>query len=127
MSSLPNLKRWCAFAITAAIFLAVMLIAGLGGPSKSQVAAETQGGKADGKSALEHVMFGGTPSRNMVNTLAKDVPVTWSIEEGSKDIKWTADLGSKAYGGPIIAGGKVFVGTNNAKPRDKQYLKDGRP
>ena len=28
------------------------------------------------------------------------------------------DLGSKAYGGPIIAGGRVIVGTNNQKPRD---------
>ena len=46
MSSLPNLKRWLAFSITAAVFLAIMLMAGLGGPSKSEVAAETQGGNA---------------------------------------------------------------------------------
>ncbi len=55
------------------------------------------------------------------------MPIEWSVEEGSKDVKWAADLGSKAYGGPVIAGGKVFVGTNNMKPRDKKYTKDGQP
>ena len=32
-----------------------------------------------------------------------------------------ADLGSRSYGGPIVAGGKVFVGTNNQAPRDKKH------
>ena len=31
--------------------------------------------------------------------------------------------GRKAYGGPIIAGGKVFVGTNNEQPRNKRDIK----
>src|SRR5581483_5524808 len=34
------------------------------------------------------------------------------------------DLGSKAYGGPVVAGGKVFVGTNNEKPRNPKVLGD---
>src|SRR5262249_23690713 len=49
----------------------------------------------------------------------KDVPFDWAVEEGSeKNIKWSADLGSKAYGGPVVADGKVFVGTNNQNPRN---------
>jgi outer membrane protein assembly factor BamB len=64
-------------------------------------------------------LFGGTLSRNMVNAVDKDMPTDWSIVEGKrKNIKWMAQLGNKAYGGPVIAGGKVFVGTNNASPRD---------
>src|SRR5438876_6024845 len=64
-------------------------------------------------------MFGGTPARNMVNPTAKNVPTEWAVEEGKqKHVKWVAALGSKAYGGPVIAGGKVFVGTNNPNPRD---------
>ena len=35
-------------------------------------------------------------------------------------VKWKATLGSRAYGGPIVAGGKVFVGTNNENPRNKR-------
>src|SRR5262249_8233002 len=58
-------------------------------------------------------------SRNFVNTFERNIPSEWSIEPGSeKHIKWSVDLGSKAYGGPIVAGGKVFIGTNNKKPRN---------
>ncbi len=64
-------------------------------------------------------LYGGTPQRNMVNLVDKNVPTDWSVEEGKrKNVKWTADLGSKAFGGPVIAGGKIFVGTNNGSPRD---------
>ncbi|MBM4072081.1 MAG: hypothetical protein FJ271_24615 [Planctomycetes bacterium] len=64
-------------------------------------------------------MFGGTPGRNMVNTLVKNLPASWAVEKGElKNIKWMAQAGNKIYGGPVIAGGKVFIGTNNAFPRD---------
>jgi outer membrane protein assembly factor BamB len=125
MSAFPNLKRWLAAGITGSLFIALLLLAGLGGSSKAVVSANPQAlDKSPAAGNQDHVMFGGTPSRNMVNTTAKNLPTTWSIEEGSKDVKWTADLGSKAYGGPIIAGGKIFVGTNNGKPRDKKYTED---
>jgi outer membrane protein assembly factor BamB len=55
-----------------------------------------------------------------VNLTAKNVPTDWSVEEGKfKNIRWMAELGTKAYGGPVIADGKVFFGTNNGNPRDK--------
>lgn len=64
-------------------------------------------------------MFGGTLERNMVNTVDKNIATDWAVEEGKrKNIKWQATLGSKCYGGPVIADGKVFVGTNNDNPRD---------
>jgi outer membrane protein assembly factor BamB len=64
-------------------------------------------------------MYGGTINRNMVNTRDKNVPAEWSVEEGkTKNVKWVADLGNVAYGGPVVAGGRVFVSTDNAKPRD---------
>jgi outer membrane protein assembly factor BamB len=69
-------------------------------------------------------MFGGTPSRNMVNVTDKNIPTTWNVEDGKrKNIKWVADLGSYSYSGPIIADGKVFVGTNNYNRRDAK-IKD---
>src|SRR5262245_3244924 len=39
--------------------------------------------------AGEWLMFGGSPSRNMVNPLDKDIPTEWSVEQGQeKNIKW---------------------------------------
>jgi outer membrane protein assembly factor BamB len=66
-------------------------------------------------------MYGGTNQRNMANTTEKNIPESWNLGEGKKDwknIKWVIDLGSESYGGPVIAGGKIFVGNNNGKPRD---------
>lgn len=64
-------------------------------------------------------MFGGTPARNMVNLVDKNIPADWSVEEGKrKNVKWDALLGSKAYGGPVVGDGKIFIGTNNQNPRD---------
>ena len=36
----------------------------------------------------------------------------------TKNVKWVAKLGSQAYGNVTVAGGRVFVGTNNESPRD---------
>jgi outer membrane protein assembly factor BamB len=68
-----------------------------------------------GKSDL--TMFGGTPARNMVNTIDKEIPGKFSIEE---NLKWRAQLGSRSYGGPTIASGHIFVGTNNENPRNSR-------
>ncbi len=63
-------------------------------------------------------MFGRTSDRNMVAPDEKGLPVEWSVEEGKlKNVKWSAALGNNAYGGPVVAGGKVYVGTNNENPR----------
>ena len=65
-------------------------------------------------------MYGGTTSRNMVNLTDKNIPTTWNAEEGKrKNIKWIAELGTHVYGGPVVADGKIFVGTNNTRPRSK--------
>src|SRR3712207_3683451 len=61
-------------------------------------------------------MFGGTPRRNLVNLAEKNIPDDWSFKEGKeKNFKWAAQLGTLAYGGPVVSGGKIFVGTNNDK------------
>ena len=56
-------------------------------------------------------MFGNTFSRNMVSD-EKGLPADWDVKTGA-NVKWWADVGSQAYAGPSVAGGKVFVGTNN--------------
>jgi hypothetical protein len=72
----------------------------------------------------EWPMFGGSPARNMANLTDKNIPVTWNAEDGKhKNIKWIANVGSHCYGGPVVADGKVFVGTNNwkTKRQDKEW------
>ena len=61
-------------------------------------------------------MWGGTPDRNMVSAMI-GLPVAWDIKTG-KNIKWTAKLGSQTYGNPVVAGGQVYVGTNNELQRN---------
>lgn len=57
-------------------------------------------------------MLGGSPDRNMVSGEA-GIPAEWDIKT-QKNIKWRAPLGSQTYGNPVVSGGKIFVGTNNA-------------
>ncbi len=72
--------------------------------------------------ALETAMWGNTPARNMVSD-ETGLPAEWDPESGM-NIKWTAQLGSQAYGNPVIAGGKVFVGTNNQAERNPRLKGD---
>lgn len=66
--------------------------------------------------AQDWPMFGGAAGRNMASAI-KGLPASWDVKSG-KNIKWKADTGSNSYGNPVIAGGKIFLGTNNASPRD---------
>src|SRR6266851_4919254 len=61
-------------------------------------------------------MWGGTADRNMVSPM-KGIPTTWDVKT-KKNVRWAADLGSQSYGNPIVAGGQVYVGTNNEGPKD---------
>jgi outer membrane protein assembly factor BamB len=67
-------------------------------------------------------MWGGTPARNMVSD-ATGLPAEWDTETGT-NVKWVAALGSTSYGNPAVAGGKVFVGTNNDLLRDPEVVGD---
>ena len=73
-------------------------------------------------------MFGGTPARNMVN-LSERLPglpaagPDWTDEAAVKRwedeyVRWSAKLGSRCNGAPVVAGGKVLIGTNNERPRN---------
>ena len=53
--------------------------------------------------------------------------MTWDVESG-RGIRWSARLGSKSHGEPIVADGVVYVGTNNeALLSDVLYLGYPRP
>jgi outer membrane protein assembly factor BamB len=73
-------------------------------------------------------MFGGSPARNMANLNERGIVSEWSAADGErKNVRWVADLGSSSYSSPVIAEGRVFIGTNNEKPRnprDRKFVKD---
>ncbi|MSR30193.1 MAG: hypothetical protein EXR99_01685 [Gemmataceae bacterium] len=70
-------------------------------------------------------MFGGSVSRNQANEREKNIPGSWNVKKGAKkNVRWEADLGTVAYGGPIISQGKIYVGTNNERPRDAKVTGD---
>jgi outer membrane protein assembly factor BamB len=121
MKAYPSLRRALAVVATVAVFAGVLIL--LNSSARSRDTKRDEQARAENAPPLP--MWGGGLSRNMVNTFDHNVPTDWSIEEGAqKNIKWVAEMGSKAYGGPIIAGGKVFMGTNNQNPRNPKIKGD---
>ena len=64
-------------------------------------------------------MYGGHPDRNRVAG-EKGLPTAFGPEQA----RWVADIGDQTYGNPTISGGRVFIGTNNSKPRDPAVTGD---
>ncbi len=65
------------------------------------------------------VMHGGTPQRNMVNHIDKNLKIPFDLK---KDLKWKVDVGTRANATPIVSGRRIFLGTNNDLPRNKRDI-----
>ncbi|MFN5469374.1 MAG: PQQ-binding-like beta-propeller repeat protein [Pirellulaceae bacterium] len=63
--------------------------------------------------------WGGSPYRNNTPD-GKNIPTQWDVEAG-KNIRWSMPLGSETYGNPVVANGRVYVGTNNGSGYIKRY------
>jgi outer membrane protein assembly factor BamB len=144
MSSTPVLRRWLSMGGAGVVFAAVLAVVACNrGPTVDPVAADDKapadktsadkapadkapadkGGKA--AEASTWPVWGGTVQRNLVNTFEKNTPTEWNNARGKEqNILWSADMGSKAYGGPTIGNGKIFIGTNNNRPRNKDIRGD---
>ena len=72
--------------------------------------------------ADETAMWGGSLSRNLVSA-EKNLPTQWDPASG-QNIKWTAQLGSQTYAGPLLMGDKIFIGTNNQAERNPKHKGD---
>lgn len=92
--------------------------------------AETETAKA-AKPNTEWNQWGGSPARNNV-PIGHNIPAEWEVgdfdyrtgawnPEGARNIKWVGKLGSQSYGNPVVADGKIFVGTNNSGGWLKRY------
>ncbi len=89
---------------------------------------------ADEPLTKEWNQWAGSPQRNNV-PVGKDIPTDWDVGEfdfrtgewdpsTAKNINWVARLGSQSYGNVVVAGGKVYVGTNNSGGWLKRYPAD---
>jgi outer membrane protein assembly factor BamB len=76
----------------------------------------------DAPNGGDWAMWGGRPARNMVSNM-KGLPESWDVAT-KKNVKWVAGLGSQSYGNPVVAGGKIFVGSNNEALYDKEVPGD---
>jgi outer membrane protein assembly factor BamB len=117
--------RWIFASRTRIVAGMFLLLLGAACSGRTTVLDEEKAAPAPASEpdARSWPMFGGTVHRNLANTEITGLPASWSIEEGkTKNVKWSAKLGSKALGGPIVAGGRIFVGTH--RPHDYQEEED---
>ncbi len=79
-------------------------------------------------SGLEPALGGDRPqwgeawSRNMVSD-EHNLPDSFDPATG-RNVKWSAQLGTETHSSPVIAGGRVYIGTNNGNPRDPKHQGD---
>src|SRR5206468_740595 len=66
--------------------------------------------------------WGARHSRNMAAP-EKDLPDDFDPATG-RNVKWIAPLGTESYPSPVIANGRVYIGTNNERPRDPKHKGD---
>jgi outer membrane protein assembly factor BamB len=65
------------------------------------------------------------PERNGVNATETGIVADFSVTKNKeKNVRWKAQLGDACYGSVVVAGGRVFIGTNNKKPRDPKFKGD---
>jgi outer membrane protein assembly factor BamB len=69
--------------------------------------------------ANDQPQWGQKHSRNMVSS---ETGLADSFDPATKqNILWMAPLGTETYSTPVVAGGKVLIGTNNNNPRDPRH------
>lgn len=69
--------------------------------------------------ADDWLMFGRDKTRNAVSP-EKNLPLEWDIRTG-RNIKWKVPIGSRCFSTPVVANGLVWIGSNNDKPKDKNF------
>lgn len=72
--------------------------------------------------AADQPQWGQAWTRNMVSS-ERGLPSDFDPVSG-RNVRWSAPLGTESYGSPIIAKGRVYIGTNNGDPRDPRHQGD---
>lgn len=72
--------------------------------------------------AADQPQWGQAWTRNMVSE-EKGLPDSFDLETG-RNVKWSVPIGTHTHSTPIVAGGRVYIGTNNGAPRDPKQTGD---
>jgi outer membrane protein assembly factor BamB len=72
--------------------------------------------------AADQPQWGEHLSRNMVSS-ETGLPDSFDLGSG-RNVRWVARLGTETHASPIVAGGRVYIGTNNNEPRDPVHRGD---
>ncbi len=72
--------------------------------------------------AADRAQWGQAWGRNQVSS-ELDLP-TKPDPNNSRLLQWKAQLGTEAHATPVIVDGRVYIGTNNAHPRDLKHSGD---
>jgi len=72
--------------------------------------------------AADQSQWGRAWSRNMVSN-ERGLPDSFDPKTG-RNIRWIAPLGTETHATPVVAGGRVYIGTNNGRPRDPRNQGD---
>jgi outer membrane protein assembly factor BamB len=75
----------------------------------------------DGRAA-DQPQWGQAWTRNMVSA-ERNLIDSFDPETG-RNVKWAIPLGTETHSTPVIASGRVFIGTNNETPRDSRHQGD---
>src|SRR5215510_13923076 len=123
MNKTFTLTATCAAVLATAGAIAMKVLAAdapasaaaAGGKTADYAVTKDYVSRASQPASGDWTMWGGTPHRNMISA-EKNPPTEWDVGDkddpkDDKNVRWEAPLGSKAYGNPIVANGKVFVGT----------------
>ena len=125
----------------ASLLILSLVVSGHHWPRSAQ-AEEDQLAQAAGKVAIDKsgnpeikpgdcAMWGLTSARNNTPE-ATGIPTSWEIggfdrktgewkKDRAENIKWIAPVGSQTYGNPVVADGRMYVGTNNGAGYMKRY------
>lgn len=72
--------------------------------------------------AADQPQWGTAWTRNMVSS-ERGLPDSFDSKTG-RNIKWVAPLGTETHSTPVVAAGRVYIGTNNERPRDPRHKGD---
>jgi outer membrane protein assembly factor BamB len=73
-------------------------------------------------SGSDQPQWGEAWTRNMVSS-ERGLPESFDIKTGNH-VKWSAQLGTQTHSTPIVAHGRVYIGTNNGVPRHPRHQGD---
>ena len=113
-----SLRSWSLTVLASAVTLSPLSLLAV----RADDAAKTS---PKGDAALvrpgDWNQWAGSPARNNVAE-ATDLPIEWEIggfdrktgawkKDSAQNVLWVSALGSQSYGNPVVANGKVYVGS----------------